>query len=250
MIGDFGIVELDKAASTNTVAMQMLPDLPDRSVIWADEQTAGRGQRGNSWESEPGRNLTFSIVVKPASIKASRQFLVSEAVSLAVCSCLEGFGVTSSVKWPNDIYCGDRKICGILIENMISGDRLSASVIGVGLNVNQKEFLSDAPNPVSLLQVSGRESDRRVVLERILSAFSVYYGRACSGENLDGEYLSRMYRRGERHRFADNIRKTEFEGVIEGIDECACMLVRDCSDGTVRHYAFKEIAYILGDNRL
>lgn len=124
----------------------------------AREQTAGRGQRGNSWEAEPGKNITLSLILRPEQLPAMRQFELSEAVALAVADTVESLGIGHvAVKWPNDIYVGDRKIAGILIENTLSGNLISRSIVGIGLNVNQREFHSDAPNPVSALQLTGRE---------------------------------------------------------------------------------------------
>lgn len=117
---------------------------------------SGRGQRGNSWESEPFKNLTFSLLLRPEHIPANRQFLLSEIVSLATVDVLNRYATGFSIKWPNDIYWHDKKIAGILIENVLSGSTFSRAIIGMGLNINQKNFYSDAPNPVSLYQITGR----------------------------------------------------------------------------------------------
>ncbi|MDE6431375.1 MAG: biotin--[acetyl-CoA-carboxylase] ligase, partial [Duncaniella sp.] len=120
--------------------------------VSARRQTAGRGQRGNSWESAPGKNITMSILLRPEGLHPSRQFVISRAVSLAITGVLRRYMPASAVrvKWPNDIYVDDRKICGILIENVISSASIRQSVVGIGINVNQRRFLSDAPNPVSM----------------------------------------------------------------------------------------------------
>ncbi len=138
----------------------MPSDAPHGYVLMAREQTAGRGQRGNSWEAAPGMNVTMSVMLRPQGLPAAAQFAISEAVAMGVVDLLDSLGVDGArVKWPNDIYVGDRKVCGILIENSLCGTIVGRSVAGVGLNVNQREFVGGAPNPVSLRQLLGRDLD-------------------------------------------------------------------------------------------
>ena len=133
-------------------------------VLVADYQTAGRGQGTNSWESERGQNLTCSLGFSPEGVKASRQYILSMAIAVALTETLAGLPHPVSIKWPNDIYVGDKKICGILIENMLKGEHIRHCIIGIGLNVNQKRFVSDAPNPTSMALESGHDFDREEVL--------------------------------------------------------------------------------------
>ena len=136
-------------------------------------QTSGRGQRGNTWESEPGKNLLFSILAHPGDVKVQEQFFISESIALAVAdsvSDLAGDGFT--VKWPNDIYWNDSKLAGILIENTLQGSCILDSIIGVGIDVNQTLFKSDAPNPVSLKMITGRDIDRDALLHDIMARFA------------------------------------------------------------------------------
>ena len=127
-------------------------------ALLALTQTAGRGQRGNTWESEPHKNITMSVMLRPTDLPAIRQFEISQAVALAVVDLLERLMIKDvKVKWPNDVYVGDKKICGILIENSLNGAMISRSIVGIGLNVNQTKFLSDAPNPVSIKQLTGEK---------------------------------------------------------------------------------------------
>lgn len=142
-------------------------------------QTAGRGQRGNSWEADPGQNITLSIMLRPANLPAARQFEVSEAVCLAVADLLNEIGLPDvKVKWPNDVYVSDRKIAGILIENALgTGGMLSRSIAGIGLNVNQELFRSDAPNPVSIWQLTGRKHDLRTLAVRLIELILARLGR-------------------------------------------------------------------------
>lgn len=144
--------------STNSQAHRCRHEASDFTVWAAEFQTAGRGQRGNTWESAVGENLTFSILLKPTNFLSTRQFELSQVVALGVVDYLATHGIEAKIKWPNDIYVGDRKICGILIENVLSGDTLSVCIAGIGVNLNQTVFRSDAPNPTSLLIELGRLS--------------------------------------------------------------------------------------------
>ena len=150
---------LEEVDSTNSYVAVHAAELEDMTMVIADSQTAGRGQRGNSWESEQGKNLTFTLLYKPQGIAPREQFAISEAAALAVADFLVESGMEAKVKWPNDIYAGDRKISGILIEHALMGQTIQHTRIGIGLNVNQREFRSDAPNPVSMVQLLGSESD-------------------------------------------------------------------------------------------
>ena len=153
--------ELD---STNNEAIRGIENYDNLSVLAARKQFAGRGQRGNRWDAEPGANLTFSIVLKFRSegmtpLPASRQFRLSRIAALAVCDYLKAKGVESRIKWPNDIYVRDRKICGMLIENSLDGKDVDWSVIGIGINLNQKKFPVEVINPTSLTLLTGAEYD-------------------------------------------------------------------------------------------
>ena len=148
---NLGIKWYQTIDSTNSQANRELADAPHGSVWVADFQTAGRGQRGNKWESKTAENLTFTILFRQVFLHPAQQFCISQICSLGVCRYLRNKGLPAQIKWPNDIYIGNKKICGMLIEHSISGDKLSASIIGIGLNLNQREFMSDAPNPTSLL---------------------------------------------------------------------------------------------------
>lgn len=154
----------DTVESTNDEARRLISELDNLSVIAARCQTAGRGQGDHRWHSRPGENLTFSAVLKfgeggLAPLAARDALLITETVTLALRLYLEGHGVKVRIKWPNDIYVGDRKICGILIENILHGQDVVSSIIGIGLNLNQKDFPSDLPNPVSLTRLTGKPYD-------------------------------------------------------------------------------------------
>lgn len=216
----------------------------DFTVISAQRQTAGRGQRGNSWESAPGKNLTFSIVVHPSFLDISRHFLISEITALAVKDTLSHFIDKISIKWPNDIYWRDLKICGILIENELQGGRIMQSLAGIGINVNQKEFLSDAPNPVSLLQITGREYNIDYILDSFVSRFAFYYD-CLKNERFDEikmKYLPSLYRRDTLHAFRDS--RGRFKARIVDVLDHGPMILID-TEGIRREYMFKEVEYII-----
>ena len=153
-------IEIDSTPSTNTLLTSMAADVEHGTVVLAREQNAGRGQRGNTWEAEPGKNITMSMLLKPVHIHPKYMHLISEIISLSIIKVLRRYIEPScgmvSIKWPNDIYVDNKKICGILVENAIMSDRIAHSGVGIGLNVNQREFRSDAPNPVSMCLLTGK----------------------------------------------------------------------------------------------
>ncbi|MDO8928149.1 MAG: biotin--[acetyl-CoA-carboxylase] ligase, partial [Bacteroidota bacterium] len=193
MIGNT-IIRIPSADSTNNYANGQLQanTLPEGTVFLAYEQTAGRGQLKNFWESEPGKNLTFSIVVFPDFLDIRRQFMLSKVVTLGIYTALGKYVDKLRIKWPNDIYAGDQKLGGILIENSIMYSSIKSSVIGIGINVNQTDFKSNAPNPVSLKNLTNQQFDGEVVLSEILSGIDRYYSLLRDGaeEQIDREFIS------------------------------------------------------------
>jgi BirA family biotin operon repressor/biotin-[acetyl-CoA-carboxylase] ligase len=247
-------INLPRVDSTNHFIRDMLSfgdELKGMTLVVAEEQTAGRGQQGNSWESEPGQNLTFSLLCHPTFLKASEQFLLSQCIALAIEKCLREALTDSgkpelverlSIKWPNDIYVGDQKISGTLIECDLQGKTISNCIIGTGLNVNQTVFRSDAPNPVSLRQLTGKEHDREGILNSLIAHFRTYYERAEIGEYeaIRQEYTQRLYRREGFHRFADV--RGEFLAEIADIEPTGHLLLR-FENGNVCRYEFKEVRF-------
>lgn len=160
---------LPSCHSTNKVASEIIAsqDASNGLVVYTENQTAGQGQFGNSWESEPGMNLTFSVVYIDTKIPVSDQFFLNIITSLSVYQTLTNYmSKKVSIKWPNDIYCGKKKICGILIKNSIIGNSIKNSIIGVGLNINQEKFLN--PNATSMKLETGKQFDLSGILENIL----------------------------------------------------------------------------------
>ena len=237
------IHHIDLTASTNDEARD--PQYPHGDVVWAEEQTAGRGQRGHVWSSPKGENLTFSVVLEPTFLPANEQFLLSEAVALALTDTFAAHGIDTRIKWTNDIYAGDRKLVGILIEHNLSGGTLSRSVAGIGINVNQSAFDPALPNPVSMAQLRGRYFDRATLLNAYLESLNRRYAQLEAGDKdgLQRDYRMRLYRLGEEHpyRFPDG---TTAPAVMEGVRPSGALILRH-EDGAVREYLFKEVEFVL-----
>ena len=218
------------------------------TTVTAEFQTAGKGQRGNSWESAAGANLLFSTVLFPRFLQARQQFLLSQAVSLSIKEALDAYVPEVSIKWPNDIYCGERKICGILIENDLQGSCIGRCIVGVGLNVNQEAFHSDAPNPVSLRQLTAVCHDRERLLEDILQRLEHYYHEleddttGSVAQMLAERYAAALFRRSGFHRYADA--QGTFLACVAGVGADGRFLLQDNS-GRLRSYLFKEVQYLL-----
>ena len=237
---DFRVVHIEETDSTNRWLKE---NGAGTMVVVADYQTAGKGCGSNSWESERGKNLTFSMLIHPTDIPASRQFRITEVISVALSETLEHLSPLTShlsplIKWPNDIYVGDKKICGILIENRLQGCVIKDSIIGIGLNMNQTVFKSDAPNPVSLCQLLGHEVDREQLLKVFLQQFQEVWQRETTG----ADYRNRLYRREGWHAYEDA--QGRFEARLTGVSEDGHLLLED-RQGRLRTYAFKEVQFIV-----
>lgn len=240
------IIHVEETLSTNSLLREWLNKeaLPTYSVIVADFQTAGRGQLGNVWESEKGKNLTFSLVLYPEALPAKQQFVISQIAALSVKETLDAYTEGISIKWPNDVYWQDKKICGMLIENDLSGHDLFRSIIGIGINLNQMVFRGDAPNPVSLWQIIKQKVDKEVVLRQFLSHIEAYNQALLAGEMalIHARYMKALYRRERYYPYLDA--QGKFSAQIYGIEPTGHLLLQD-TDGTIRRYAFKEVSYCL-----
>lgn len=241
-------IHLQSVGSTNSWLAAHVGELTDTVMLTTHEQTAGRGQRGNHWESEPGKNLTFSILTRLSHFPARRQFAVSEAFALAIADTLAAYGIEAKVKWPNDIHVADRKICGILIEHALMGSELMHTIAGAGINVNQQEFRSDAPNPVSMRQILGRDTDldefRAMVMQRTEEAFEAIAdeeGRA----RVHARFLDRLWRGdGGMYAFRDTATGETFDAAIADVDPDGPLKLRP-ANGPERSYLFKQVEFIL-----
>ena len=239
------IIYLPKTESTNQ-SLRLLSDtvsLPNKSILWADFQTKGRGQVGNAWESESGKNLLCSILFYPDCLSANRSFSILELASLSVKYTLDKYVPDISIKWPNDIYWKNKKICGILIENDLSGDVISRSIIGIGINLNQSVFNSEAPNPVSLHLITGHTYDRREMLSKLQAEFELldqeFKDRGM--DSLHQRYGDALYRRNGFYAYQDV--EGCFEARIHAIEPSG-RLALERKDGRLSCYAFKEVNYL------
>jgi len=235
---------IKETASTNELLWKMLRDntLSDGFVVRTDFQTAGKGQIGNSWESEPGKNLLFSMALSPQKIRPDQQFLISQLVSVGIKKALDQYMDDVTVKWPNDIYWKDKKLAGILIENSLQGRQIKFAVVGIGLNVNQTEFVSNAPNPVSLRQIAGKRIVRNSLLKKICQNIMDLYCHL-NVETLQAEYANMLFRKDGFHTFkADG---ELFEARIFRVHPDG-RLELETSEGEYRSFYFKEVSFVIG----
>ena len=196
------IIWLDSAKSTNSELRMRLGELDNLSVIAAVEQTAGRGQGSHTWYSSPRTNLTFSILYRfpedgQGLLKVADMLLVTQITTLGIRDYLLSKGITAGIKWPNDIWVGDRKICGILIENILDGDRIEASIVGIGLDVNEETWPEELPNPVSMKQLTGVHYELVSELEELCESISKRYFQSMDKEgrkSLEKEFNEQMFR--------------------------------------------------------
>lgn len=237
---EWEIVHIDEVDSTNRWLREnhkLADNGPTRIAVVAEYQTAGRGCGTNRWESERGQNLLFSLLLHPEQIPASKQFHISMAVSLSIIEALGQYVGNLSIKWPNDIYWRNGKIGGILIENTLKGDFIKACIIGIGLNVNQRQFHSNAPNPVSIWQICERETNRKQLLQDILKCLDHYLYH-----DIKSQYCSLLYRRQGFHPFVD--KSGVFMAEISDVEEDGHLVLCD-DNGHERRYAFKEVQFVI-----
>lgn len=243
----FEIVHIEETDSTNR---WMKDNGEGTQVVVADYQTAGKGCGSNSWEAERGKNLLMSVMIHPEEIQAKNQFIITQVISVALCKTIERYLLhptpllpgggehVVAIKWPNDIYVGDKKICGVLIENRLQGSMIKDSIIGIGLNVNQQEFKSDAPNPVSIWQLTGKETDRM----ELLAAFLEQLNETAKSTTIITDYKARLYRRQGKHLFMTN--NTTFEAsIVDVIDDGRLML--EDEKGVAHLFRFKEVSFVI-----
>jgi BirA family biotin operon repressor/biotin-[acetyl-CoA-carboxylase] ligase len=244
-------LRFDELASTNDYAVDWIARRnkltskskpPEGTVVRADSQSAGRGQYGSTWESEPGKNLTLSVILYPTWLEATAPFLLNMAVTLAVIDALPPIGVKA--KWPNDLYVDDRKIGGVLIQNSLSSKGIQSSVVGIGLNVNQTVFQSDAPNPGSLAGLTGIEYDLDALADNLFEHLEKRYLelRAGNRDEIHATYESRLYRLHETASYQKLPERTGFAGIILGVTDQG-LLRMETSRGE-QHFQLKELRFI------
>ena len=240
------LIHIEETNSTNSYLQACINESrPEEfTTVVANFQTAGRGQRGNSWESERGSNLLFSFVLYPEFLEARRQFFISQIVSLAIKEALECHATDISIKWPNDIYWKDKKICGILIENDLMGKYINQSIAGIGININQQTFVSPAPNPVSLKQITNKEYSLSDVLNSIMRRVKAYYQLLRQGDTelISQRYEQALFRKDGMHRYRDS--QGEFTAQIVRVEPEGRLILKDETQ-IERGYMFKEVEYLL-----
>ena len=237
------LIFMPECHSTNSLALELCQQsyVPEGTLVITDWQTAGRGQRGNTWESHPGMNLTFSVILKPTFLAIKDQFSLSMITSLAIRDYLAAMcSDPVFIKWPNDILVKQSKICGTLIENQLMGEQFSYAVVGIGLNINQQQF--NTPMATSLSLIVGKDFDLQDVLEGLLSHLESRYLQLRQGraQQVKEDYLKYLYRFNEHHTFQSG--DDQFGGKILGIDDQGRLrvLIRDQE----RDFGVKEISFV------
>ena len=246
------IIWLDTVDSTNSEAKRRILKIDNLSVVSALSQTAGRGQAGNTWESADGENLTFSIILKPSEhgpgLKACDQFIISQITSVSIVEFLKCCGIEAEIKWPNDIYVRDRKICGILIEHSLKADEIYRSIIGIGLNINQRNFNVTLPNPTSVFLEKGLRFNIYDMLEELMRIFRNNWYNYIDGSarhaDICHSYLDLLWRKDKPYRYIDRKNECEFTGIIRGTGSFGHLIIEK-EKGELEEFAFKEISYII-----
>lgn len=244
------IIHKEEVDSTNNYLKNLLSNhnLIEFTTVVATDQTKGRGQRGNYWESEKGKNLTFSTYLTPYFLPINKQFILSQVISLAILDTLSIYTSIDNlkIKWPNDIYYKDKKICGILIENALIDDLIQCTIAGIGININQVNFRSDAPNPISLKQIVRCDNDLslELLLNQYLERLAKRYQQIkdLNWEEIATDYHNNLYRYGEESFFQD--KDGMFEGRIINVNQEGALSI-ERKEGRTSNYLFKEVAYII-----
>ena len=240
-------IHLNETHSTNSYLRELImreKEQPEGTVVITDYQTAGRGQKGNSWESERGKNLTFSILLHPNHIPPGKQFILSQLISIAIVGVLKKYDRHFTIKWPNDIYWKEKKIAGMLIEVDLTGSSLSKAIIGIGININQRHFKSDAPNPVSLTQITGKEHNLSELLEKILDSIVDEYNKYTpdNEEEIRQKYMALLFRNKGVYPYLYG--EEIFNASIEGIEPNGQLILKK-ENGSIHTFAFKEISFVI-----
>ncbi|MGF7078559.1 biotin--[acetyl-CoA-carboxylase] ligase [Mucilaginibacter sp. UYCu711] len=240
------LLTLKEVDSTNNFLKTLLSNskpVPEGTVIMAESQFAGRGQQNNQWHAEPGKNLTFSVLLKPSFLAVTDQFDLTRAISLAVYDTLcPILGNQLKIKWPNDIYYGDKKLGGMLIENLLQGAVIKSAIIGIGININQENFPEGATNATSVKQILQKDYDIRDILADICNHIEAYYLALKAGkiDFVRNGYLSRLYWFNQRKRFRAG--GEIFEGTITGVKQNGLLVVNKGGEETT--YNLKEIEFL------
>ncbi|MHC1708394.1 MAG: biotin--[acetyl-CoA-carboxylase] ligase [Bacteroidales bacterium] len=243
----FNIIRKERLPSTQKYLTELLQSgvYPEGTLVITSNQYSGIGQEKNQWHSSPGKNLTFSLLLKPTFLHPADQFMLTKMISLAVIHCLSKFtGIQEklAIKWPNDIYCGNRKIAGILVSNAIMGNTLEHCIIGIGLNINESVFPEYCPNPTSLFLETGTELDTEGILEFLLESISTsYLALQNNTQLLDQGYLSYLYQYRQEKKYL--FKGEEVAAKICGINEYG-KLCLDIEGKGIEECDLKELVYL------
>lgn len=239
------IIRIDTVSSTNIYLKELLEKqtLVEGTILTAEEQIAGRGQLGTRWETQRGKNITCSIVFYPYFLSIKQSFLLSKVIALGVKEALNEYLPDVLIKWPNDIYFEEKKLVGILIENELTDGYLSQSIAGIGINVNQEIFTSDAPNPVSLKQILRRDIDQDELLNKVQFNILKWYNKLkLAEENLISEsYRNCLYRSSGFHLYKD--KDGIFLAEITDVQSNGALILKT-DTGERRTYFFKEVSFL------
>lgn len=242
----FNLIHLKEVDSTNTYleGLSHKQQLEDFTTVITDFQSNGHGQGKNTWEAENKKNLLFSYILHPDFCKANRQFHLSQIAALGIKNVLEQYTTNISIKWPNDIYWKDKKICGMLIKNELFGEQITQSIFGIGINLNQHAFVSDAPNPISLSQITGQSYDIIQILSEVMSQTKKLYQLLCNEQTevITQLYFEALYRKNGYHQYKDC--KGMFSAEIVEILSLGTLVLRDDNE-LRREYNFKEVSFVL-----
>jgi BirA family biotin operon repressor/biotin-[acetyl-CoA-carboxylase] ligase len=240
------IIRVKVVDSTNNYLKKLVHDEhpEEGSMVITEFQSAGRGQMGNGWASEAGKNLLLSLLIYPDNLLANEQFIISRMASLAVKNCLNQFVDDIRIKWPNDIYWKDKKIAGMLIENDVQGRYIQNSVIGIGININQPSFPEDLPNPVSLRQITGADNDIDNIAGIFVREFFLLYREFQDGKTtqIEDEYMLDLYRVNDYYWFKDE--GGSFKAKVKEVMPSGHLVLETMDEGDLRQYAFKEVSFI------
>lgn len=244
----FNIINIPEIESTNIYAKQLIDsgDASEGDVVSTQYQKQGRGQGDNFWESEPGSNLLVSIIFQPKMIQASQQFVLTQLVSIAIVDLIKEYVINEEikVKWPNDIWINGKKVAGILFQNFVKGSEIEFSIAGIGINVNQKRYYSEAPNPISIIHFTDKSISLNVLLNKLLDNIGTNYWNYKLNQNcqrLKSEYIHNLFRYNEWATYSDG--KNFFQGKIIEVDGFGRLTVK-LKNGNDKKFGFKEIEFI------
>lgn len=241
-------IHLEEIKSTNSWLLEQLGQgvsFEDETVVWTTRQTAGRGQVGNSWEAEPDKNISFSVLLKPSFLAPRDQFVLSELTALSVAEIIPD----AVIKWPNDIFVHEKKICGMLIENQLQGASFAYSILGIGINVNQERWVGNAPNPTSIKLETGEENDPREILQQVVKSIDRRYQMLKADpigirSLIHSQFCRHLYRGEGFFPYVDAKSGEPFNARICDVQPTGHLHLQT-EAGEERVYGFKEVKFVL-----